>query len=144
MKCRVILDPQRDEEVIIVAHERTALVQEIESLIADSEQPLIGYRDKQAVPLVVADVICFLVEGGKVFAITDDERFWVKTRLYQLEQSLPDHFVKLNQSCIANIRRIARFDASLAGALTVIFQNGQRDYVSRRNIKLVKERMGLK
>ncbi len=143
MKCHIIIDEHREEEVIIYAHEKTALVQEIARLVADGDRPLVGYRNKEAVPLTVSEVICFSVEAGKVYAVTDAERLWVKCRLYQLEENLPDHFVKLNQSCIANIRRIARFDASLAGALTVIFQNGQRDYVSRRNVKKVKERLGL-
>lgn len=143
MKCRIIIDPHREEEVLVYAHKQTALVQEIARLVADEGLPLIGYRDREAIPLTPSEVICFTVEAGKVYAVTDNGRLWLKCRLYQLEQHLPDRFVKLNQSCIANIRRIVRFDASLAGALTVVFQNGQRDYVSRRNLKHVKERLGL-
>ncbi len=143
MKCRIIIDPHREEEVIVYAHEKTALVQDIARLVADEDFSLIGYRDKEAVPLTPSEVVCFTVEGGKVYAVTDREQLWIKSRLYQLEAHLPEQFVKLNQSCIANVRRIARFDASLGGALTVIFQNGQRDYVSRRQLKYVKERLGL-
>lgn len=143
MKCRIIIDPHHEEEVLVYAHEQTALVQQIARLVTDEDVGLIGYRDKEAVPLTPSEIICFTVENGKVYAVTDRERLWIKRRLYQLEDSLPDRFVKLNQSCIANVRRIARFDASLGGALTVIFQNGQRDYVSRRNLKHIKERLGL-
>lgn len=143
MKCRIIIDPHREEEVLVYAHEKTALVQDIARLVADEDVSLIGYRDKEAVPITPSEVICFVVEEGKVYAVTDNERLWIKARLYQLEETLPDRFVKLNQSCIANVRRIARFDASLGGALTVIFQNGQRDYISRRQLKHVKERLGL-
>ena len=53
-------------------------------------------------------------------------------------------FVKLNQSCIVNIKKIECFDASLGGALKVTLKNGYRDYVSRRQLKAVKERLGLK
>lgn len=143
MKCRIIIDPHREEEVIVYAHEKTAFVQDIARLVADEDFSLIGYRDKEAVPLTPSEVVCFTVEDGKVYAVTDRERLWIKRRLYQLEAHLPEPFVKLNQSCIANVRRIARFDASLGGALTVIFRNGQRDYVSRRQLKHVKERLGL-
>lgn len=143
MKCRIIIDPHREEEVIVYAHERSSLVQQIARLVADEDVGLVGYRDKEAVPLTPSEVVCFTIEDGKVYAVTDRERLWIKSRLYQIEEHLPAQFVKLNQSCIANIRRIARFDASLGGALTVVFQNGQRDYVSRRQLKHVKERLGL-
>ncbi len=143
MKCRIIIDEHREEEVIVYAHERSALVQQIAQLATDEGFSLIGYRDREAVPLTPSEVICFTLEDGKVYAVTDRERLWIKSRLYQLEEHLPEQFVKLNQSCIANVRRIARFDTSLGGALTVIFQNGQRDYVSRRQLKHIKERLGL-
>jgi len=68
--------------------------------------------------------------------------FRLNHRLYQLEERLGTRFLKINQSCLANIQQIQRFDASLAGALLVIFKNGYRDYVSRRQLKTVKERMG--
>ena len=61
----------------------------------------------------------------------------------QLEEMLDDSFVKINQSCIANIKKIDRFKATVGGSLTVIFKNGHIDYVSRRNLKNVKERLGL-
>ena len=57
--------------------------------------------------------------------------------------TLGTDFIKINQSCIANIRQIQRFDTSFSGTLRVIFKNGYTDYVSRRQLKAVKERLGL-
>ena len=42
------------------------------------------------------------------------------------------------------IKKIKKFDTSVSGMLTVTFKNGYRDYVSRRNLKSVKERLGVK
>ena len=39
---------------------------------------------------------------------------------------------------------IDRFNASIGETLLVIFKSGYKDYVSRRQIKNVKERMGIK
>lgn len=145
MKCTVVIDPAREEEICIYAHERTPLVEELERLATEEKDPLIGYdRDHIAVPLNPADVCCFTVHGGTVTAHTDDRNFTVKQRLYQLEAVLPATFVKINQSCIANIRKIRKFDASLSGTLLVAFTCGYTDYVSRRNLKTVKERIGIK
>ena len=45
---------------------------------------------------------------------------------------------------LANFNRIDHFKASIGGALLIIFKSGYKDYVSRRRLKLVKERLGLK
>ena len=52
-------------------------------------------------------------------------------------------FIKINQSTVANITKIERFETSIGGSLSVRFKNGYRDYVSRRNLKKIKERMGI-
>ena len=44
---------------------------------------------------------------------------------------------------LANLRKIARFEASYSGTLRVVFNNGDTDYVSRRNVRHVKERLGV-
>ena len=53
------------------------------------------------------------------------------------------NFVRINQSCIANINQIKKFSASFNGFLQVHFKNGYIDYVSRRELKNVKERVGI-
>lgn len=91
----------------------------------------------------MADVYCFTTENNKLFAITESDKFLIKERLYTIEQSLSKDFIKINKSCIANIKKIDRFDASISGTLLVKLKNGHNDYVSRRNVKNVKERLGL-
>lgn len=143
MKCRVIIDKEREQEVIIYAHERTRQVEEIEHLIRNCDFELTGYRGKNTVMLNPLQVCCFTVEDNKVYALTDNEKLQLKVRLYQLEEELGDSFVKINQSCIGNIKMIDRFDASISGTLLVKFKNGHTDYVSRRQLKTVKERLGI-
>lgn len=143
MKFRIIIDKEREEEVTVCAHEETNLTAEIERLCREDAIELIGYKDRDAVKVEMLEVYCFIVEDGKIFAITENDKLQLKCRLYTVEERLTDSFVKINQSCIANIRMIERFEASIGGALTVKFKNGYCDYVSRRNLKKVKERLGL-
>ena len=144
MKYSVKIDRKREEEVLIFAHERTELVDEIEKLILAEAVELIGYKEREAFKISPVDVCCFTVEDNKIFALTQTEKLQIKQRLYQLESTLDESFVKINKSCIANIRKIERFDASFSGTLSVTFKNGCKDYVSRRNLKTVKERLGVK
>ncbi|MEE1321096.1 MAG: LytTR family DNA-binding domain-containing protein [Acutalibacteraceae bacterium] len=143
MKFTLILDKDRDEEIIIYAREKNELVSKIEKLTEESPPDLTGYRDKVGVILNPNEIYCFIAQGNKVYAVTEKEKLQMKIRLYKIEEYELDSFVKINQSCIANLNKIARFDTSVSGTLKVVFKNGYTDYVSRRNLKNVKERLGI-
>lgn len=145
MKYTTVIDQSREEEVVIHAHRRTKEVEALEAYVKALGTELLGYGEAgQIIPLSPMEVHCFAVEDGKVYALTEKERLTVRLPLYAVEEMLDEGFVRLNQSCLGNIRKIARFDASIGGALMVTFRNGHRDYVSRRQLKTVKERIGLK
>jgi len=143
MKCTTVIDKSREEEVIIYVHEKNSLSSEIEELVQGRSTEIFGYRDDEVIRLSASDVFCFVTEDSKVFAVLEKTRLRLKMRLYSLEEMLNEDFVKINQSCIANIGKIKRFDASIGGALLVEFKNGYRDFVSRRQMKAVKERIGI-
>lgn len=143
MKCQTIIDKSREEEVLIYVHEKTAFSEEIENFVMGTSTELIGYSDKVALKISLSEIFGIVVEDNKVYAMTQNEKLRMKQRLYVLEAMLGNDFVKINQSCIVNIRKIERFDASFAGALSVTLKNGYKDYVSRRQLKTVKERIGL-
>lgn len=142
MKCQTIINTERDEEVIIYVHERNELSEEIERLVLGKVKSIVGYGEREIVNINVSEICCFAVYDNKIYAVCDREKLQVKQRLYVLEDMLGDDFLRINQSCIANIKKIERFDTSLAGALNVTFKNGYKDYVSRRQLKRVKERIG--
>lgn len=144
MKCKIIIDAEREEEIIVYAKKASRLTEAIERMVREEETAWIGYGEESIVPLNPKDVCCFSVEGNKVYAYLEKEKLLMKRRLYQLEERMPAEFIKINQSCLANCKKIARFDVSFSGALRVVFQNGHSDYVSRRQLKAVKERFGIK
>ena len=141
MKCSIFIDKNGKEEVHIFARERTLLVEKIEQLVKQEGISLVGKKDRCLYNIELSDVVCFLSENNKVFAMLKRERYEIDEKLYELEDSLPESFVKINKSCIANVEMIASFDATFAASLAVNFKNGYRDYVSRRRVKYVKERV---
>ncbi len=143
MNLEIFIDKTKDEKVLVYAQEKNEIVKEIERIVKQSNSELIGYKDNEAKKLSLFDVNCFISENNKVYALTD-EKLQVKLRLYQIEDELNDDFIKINQSCIANIRQIEKVQATFSGSLSVIFKNGYKDYISRRNLKIVKERLGVK
>ncbi|MBQ2676248.1 MAG: LytTR family transcriptional regulator DNA-binding domain-containing protein [Clostridia bacterium] len=144
MDFKLHIDSEHKEEVIVYAHAESEFTDAIKRMCDENRLQLIGIKDTEGVILNALDVDCFIVENNKIFAITDKGKYQMKCRLYQLEQQLNEGFVKINQSCIANIKQIERFDAAYSGSLMVRFKNGYSDYVSRRNLKNVKERLGIK
>ena len=143
MKLKIFIDKDHEEEVIVYTRKRTELISAIEKLINQNDMNLMGFSETEAVPLTAEEVFCFISENGKVYAITEKEKLLIRQRLYQLEENLSDDFLKINQSCLANVKKIARFDTSISGNLTVRFRNGYTDYVSRRNLRNIKERYGI-
>lgn len=143
MKYSLIIDKNKEEEVIVIAHERHELVEKIEKLVFNNDKELTGYLDDEIIILDISKIACFISSDNNVYALVGENRYRVKKRLYQIEEILDGDFIKINQSCIANINQISRFKASFNGFLEVIFKNGYKDYVSRRELKNVKGRMGI-
>ena len=143
MKYKLIIDETKDEELIITCHHKREVFDQIEQLITNMDAQLIGYENEDIVMLNYDDVVCFVSDNNKVFALVGKHKYQIKKRLYQIEEQLDLNYVKINQSCIANIKQIAKFSASFNGFLKVYFKNGYSDYVSRRELKNVKERIGI-
>ena len=143
MKCYTYIKENEEERVLIYAHEKTRFVEDIESLVLSSEIDLIGNCDSEIIKIDINDVICFVSDNNKVFALIGDKKYQIKYRLYQIEELNLNMFIKINQSCLANKNKIKRFETSIGGALKVVFKNGYIDYISRRELKNVKKRMGL-
>ena len=143
MKVTLVIDKDREEEIQIFAHEKNKLIEEIERLALSNSIDIIGHTNETVKKLSPIEIYCFNIENGKVVAHTDTESFVVKQRIYELEEILDKNFIKINQSCIINIKKVLQFSASFGGALMVTLKNGYKDYVSRRQLKLVKERVGI-
>jgi len=143
MKCYTYIEEVSEEKVLIYANERTKLIDEIESLVESVNVDLTGTFNDEIIKIDINDVSCFLSENNKVFALVSDKKYQIKQRLYQIEAMNLDMFVKINQSCLANKKKIKKFESTIGGSLKVVFKNGYIDYISRRELKNVKQRMGL-
>ena len=142
MKYSLFIEPNREEEVIIYVHEKNDLVFKIEELLVKEKEELFGYSENEIIKLDPASILCFEANSGKIFAITERGKFSVKLRLYQLEEMFPEDFLKINQSCLVRVDKIKHFNSSIGGSLTVTLEGGYKDYISRRQLKKVKERIG--
>ena len=143
MKITTVIDECREEEVVIYLKSENGLSEKIDALINGKSSEIIGYESDNMIIIRHGEVVCFTVMDSRVVCITDKGKYRIRERLFELEEKLSDKFVKINQSCLANTEKIASFSASVTGSLKVTFKNGYTDYVSRRQLRAVKEKFGI-
>ena len=142
MKFRLIIDNEKDEEVVITAHQRTSLVDEIEALISKHTDRIPGYTEDDIKMLSVGQIECITVLDGKTYAIdSKNRRYRLKQRLYELEELLPPFFIRINKSTLANEAALDRFTVTYAGSVDAVFKCGYTEYVSRRCFAQIKRRL---
>ena len=145
MKFKLIIDKDRDEEVVITAHQRTLLIDEIESLISKHTDRIPGYTEDDIKMLSFFEIECITVLDGKTYAVDlKNRRYRLKQRLYELEAILPPSFIRINKSTLANESRLDRFRVTYAGSVDAVFKCGYTEYVSRRCFSQIKRRLETK
>ncbi len=142
MKLNVFVGETQEERIDIYVNERRQIVDDIQKLISGKNE-LLCHKNGETYKIGFSEIVLFTVENEKVAVFTEKDKFFVKERLYMIEEKMPSAFIKLNQSAIGNIKKIKKFDCSVSGTLKVTFTNGLADFVSRRQVKAVKERLGL-
>ena len=149
MKYTLFIDEGHDEEVIVYAHSKNELIERLEALINGQNlntPPIIGYVGDDIVEVKPKDVSCFFIEDKRLYASTEKGKVLFE-RIY-LYRPVPTKIEGdvYTFECSANqaLYYFERFSVSFGAALTVHFKNGYRDFVSRRQVKAVKERLGLK
>ncbi len=147
MNFRLVIDKSREEEVVATVHKKSELTDKIEELVMqyDGSDEITAYTEDDIKVLKLKEIECITVIDGKTYAIcANREQFRLRQRLYEMEELLPECFIKINKSSLANQSRIERFTGMYTGAVDVIFKSGYREYVSRRCFADIKRRLNVK
>ena len=143
MKYKLIVDKDKEEEVVVTAHAANELTDRIEDMVLSyaGNDSIHAYSDDEIVRLGFEDIECFTVIDRKIFAMSGDgKKYRISHRLCELEEMLPSYFTYINKSTIANQRSIKCFKTAFNGSVDAIFKCGYTDYVSRRCFAEIKRR----
>ncbi len=145
MKFRLIIDKDKEEELVATVHRRYPVIDKIEALVTGTgSDSIAAYLDDEIRLLAFDEVDCITVIGGKTFAVgSNGRKYLLKKRLYEIEETLPPEFIRINKSSIANGNRILRFKTTISGGVDAEFKCGYTEYVSRRCFAELKRRFGL-
>ncbi len=136
-----------EEKVCAYSKERTPLIDKIENLCQGKKiqaKNLFGYLEKDIVFLNLDEISYISIEDEKTIARIGKKKYQIKEKISSLEEMLGKDFIQINRYALVNIHHIARFDTSWNGNLVVYLNDGTRDFVSRRRIRSLKERIGIK
>ena len=146
MKIEVQIEAGCREPRVVIYTER--MTEEVNALLSRlepaQERPLVGFSEGTATVLPPESLLRVYLEGGRVFAQTEQGTFSLRGPLYEWEQRLdPRAFVRVSQSEIIHLKKVKAFDLSLAGTILVILTDGTVTYASRRYVAKIKTLLGL-
>ena len=140
MDFQLIIDEENKELITARVKKANELTEKIETLVKEyvGENKIVVFSEDETVILEIKNIECVTVIDNKVWAITENGKYLIKNRLYEVEKLLSSSFIKINKSSVANISKIKRFISTYSGSVNVEFKSGYTDYVSRRCLPLVK------
>lgn len=143
MDFQLIIDKENEEVITARVKKVNELTEKIETLVKEyvGENKIVVFSEDETVILEIKNIECITVIDNKIWAITENGRFFIRNRLYEVEKILPSSFVKINKSSVANISKIKKFISTYSGSVNVEFKSGYTDYVSRRCLPQVKRRL---
>ena len=139
------IDPKCHDPVILIrTDQKTQQVEDIVHAIescTDSGYPLIaGYRNGEMELLSQRDVVRVYSEARHVRISTVNGLYDSNKSLSWLEMQLnPDRFIRISRYEIVNIRKIARFDFSMAGTIQIVLDDGCVTWAARRYVRAIQQ-----
>lgn len=146
MNVEVKLDNSAEEtKVIVITRQLSEEVEEIVRKISETKpQMMAGFSQNTVTLLDPQEIIRIYSSNGKVFAVTGSGEYRLRLRMYELEERLKvNSFVRISNSEIINLKKVKNFDLSFTGTICVIFENGEKSYVSRRYVSTIKSVLGI-
>ncbi|SIS38708.1 LytTR family DNA-binding domain-containing protein [Salimicrobium flavidum] len=144
MKINVEIDETLERlEVLIRAKEWDEDVNQLMNRLQEKRRSYFsGTNDETRHVFKPEEILYLYTEDKTVMARTEEGRYRMKERLYELEEELSkEQFVRLSKSAIANLDALHKFEASFNGTLCVYFRNGEKEYVSRRYVSDIKRKI---
>ena len=135
------IDPACREPVVVIntaqkTQEVENIVHAVENCMSGGYPLIVGHRDETMELLSQRDIYRVYVESRKVRICTGNGTYESHKSLSWLEQQLnPDRFIRISRFEIVNIRKIARFDFSMAGTVHIVFDDGSVTWAARRYVR---------
>lgn len=145
VKVKLELDPdQKETEITIHAGQLTPEIERIyQQLQMDSDHPdqIEGMMDNTSYYLSINDILFFETDAKQVMAHTTRNSYFVKYKLYELENLLGGQFMRISKSTILNLDQIYAITKSISNCQIKFHDSYKTVYVSRRYYRDLNDRL---
>lgn len=146
MKISLDIDSKLKEIFVTIrAPKLDRKVSEVMNILEEDKlEKITAYNNSKIYLIDIKDVYCFYTESRKVLLLTEKESFFVKHTLLELEERLKGtSMIRASKGVIINMDKVLNFEQMFNGSLVVNFNNGKKEYVSRRYLKNIKNYLNI-
>lgn len=146
MKVKIETDCNISEnEVIIRCNSLNDDILRLQNLINGSDANMkspVFYKNEKEYYLPLEKILFFETDSGIVNAHTVNDLYFVKNKLYELEEILPGFFARVSKSTILNTHAVYSVTKNITSSSIVEFENTHKQvYVSRYYYKPLQEKL---
>lgn len=146
MKVKLEVDEAtEDDEIIIRCKELTSKILNIQKVLSKNLNENINilfFKDNTEYYISLDEIIFFETEKSYIYGHSKDQVYEVRYKLYELEEILPNEFIRVSKSTIVNVTYINSIERNLTSSSIVNFQDTYKQtYVSRYYYKALKLRI---
>src|SRR5690625_4238713 len=144
MKINIDIDDKHEHtSITIQAKEWSEEIEELVNIIKKRKpQRLFGIEGEQTIILEPNDIEFVYAEQRKVFDVVVNIHIDIKMKLYINKKiHAPYKFMSFTKSVIDNLSHIHLFELSFNGNLCVYFHSGNKEYISRKYVMGIKEKL---
>jgi DNA-binding LytR/AlgR family response regulator len=144
MKVIVEVDDEvKTDEIIIRCKEKNDSVTKLRKYIETLNNiEFKFYKKNQEYYLNINDILFFETDDNSICAHTITDMYYVKYKLYELENILPKNFTRVSKSAIVNVNQILSINKNITSPSSIEFTKTHKQvFVSRFYFKYLKERL---
>ena len=136
--------PEEEDEIIVKCRAIDEDLMDLLNLLRQGGRKINGYRDGNIYPIDLSEIYYFEAVDQKVFAYCRKDVFEIKSRLYELETSLPPKkFLRAAKSLIINLSQVQHLSPDFSGRFEAELKNGEKVIISRQYVPELKRKLGL-
>lgn len=149
MKVTIEIDEQLSEECVVIKckelNENVIALQKALMEQADGNMTILLHKGDKEYYMPLDEILFFETENKLIRAHTRDEIYETDYKLYELEELLLGHFMRISKSTIVDLTHILSITKNLAASSLIEFVGSHKKvYVSRNYYKAMVERLAEK
>ena len=144
MKVTITKDIESGTAVEIHCREVTSETERLERYISRFDERLQATSEGNTYNVQIDEILYIESVDKKTFLYTTGHVLQTEKRLYELEELLDEKtFFRASKSVIVNLNKITRLKPEVTRNILATLTNGEVIVISRRNVKALKELIGV-